>query len=295
MIRNGKEYELLSIDTIARMLDENGIRFDRMVVRDKFAMNLDMIGSLAGDSLLNRLRTPFHVNDIRIMRLVKGSVKIEINFHEYELKAGDIMMVKEDSYIELHDISEDTGGQAIAYSPERYPSNLQLNGKNTVKVTPTEKEWEEISRLLYMIYSTARHEPYRKDAVEPMVTSLVNNILYMSHPERSHPAYTAAEHLYHRFMDELNRNVSGKMPAKHYAEKLCVTPQYLSRIVSQVSGKTVSHWINKATIMKARILLRDTSKTISEISEVLGFPNDSFFCSFFKRETGQTPTSYRKL
>ena len=294
MIRNGKEYELLSIDAIARMLDENGIHFDRMILRDNFAMNLDMARSRAGDSLLRKILTPFHVNDIRIMRLVKGRVRIEINFHEYELNAGDIVMIKEDSYLELHEISEDTEGQAIAYSPEKYPTNLHLSGKNTIKITPTEKEWDEIIRLLYTIYSTARLEPYKKDVVEPMVTALVNDILYIAQPENSYSAASAAEQLYNRFMDELNTNLSGKKTAKYYAERLCVTPQYLSRIVSQVSGKTVSYWINKATIMKARILLRDTSKTISEISELLGFPNDSFFCRFFKRETGQTPTSYRK-
>ncbi|MBQ3249841.1 MAG: helix-turn-helix domain-containing protein, partial [Bacteroidales bacterium] len=39
---------------------------------------------------------------------------------------------------------------------------------------------------------------------------------------------------------------------------------------------------------------RDPSKTISEIAETLNFPNDSFFCRFFKRETKQTPTQYRR-
>lgn len=277
------------------MLDENGIHFDRMIVRDRFAMNLDMTASVAGENLFNKLSTPFHINDTRMIRLIRGRARIEVNFHEYELKPGDILIMKEDSYLELHEISDDTEGQAIAYSPEKYPSNLQLTGKNTVKFTPTEDEWEEISRYFYMIYSTARHEPYRKDAVEPMVTALVNNIFHMAHPESGQSASTAAEHLYSRFMDELNQNPEGKLSARHYAEKLCVTPQYLSRIVSQVSGRTVSQWINKVVIMKARILLRDTSKTISEISDMLGFPNDSFFCRFFKRETGQTPTSYRRM
>lgn len=294
MIRNGKEYELLSIDAIARMLDENGIRFDRMIVRDRFAMNLDVTCSIAGDTLMHRLRTPFHINDIRIMRLVRGCVRIEINFQEYELNAGDVLMVKEGSYIELHEISEDTEGQAIAFSPEKYPTNLHLTGKSAVKVTPSEEQEEEIGRQLSMIYSLARGEPYKKDVVEPMVTSLVNNIMYMADPENGYSAASAAKRLYDRFMDELNNNVSGKKSARYYAEKLCVTPQYLSRVVSQVSGKTVSQWINKAVIMKARIHLRDRSKTISEISDILGFPSDSFFCRFFKRETGQTPTACRK-
>lgn len=294
MKKNGKEFVSLSVDSIVKMLDDKGIRFDRMIVHDSFAMNLDMVKALAGDTLINRLRTPFHVSDIRIMRLVRGEVTMEVNFQKYTLHAGDIMMVNEDSYMELHEVSDDTKGQAIAFSPGKYQTNLQLYGLNTIIIRPTESEWEEISRHMYMIYSLAKTEPYRKDVVEPVVAALVNNILLISSSGKEQTPASAPELLFNRFMDELNRNFSIKLPASCYAEKLCVTPQYLSRVVSQISGRTVTQWINKAVVMKARICLRETSMTVSEVSDELGFPNDSFFCRFFKRETGQTPTAYRR-
>lgn len=58
--------------------------------------------------------------------------------------------------------------------------------------------------------------------------------------------------------------------------------------------KPASEWISKAVITEVKVLLKDTDKPISEISDILNFPTDSFFCRFFKKETGVTPTQYRK-
>ena len=44
----------------------------------------------------------------------------------------------------------------------------------------------------------------------------------------------------------------------------------------------------------ARVLLKQSEKTVLQISEDLGFPNAPFFCRYFKRETGMTPSEYRE-
>ena len=62
----------------------------------------------------------------------------------------------------------------------------------------------------------------------------------------------------------------------------------------EVSGKTASEWIDKAVVLDARILLRDPTKTVSAVADALGFPNDSYFCRYFRRQTGQSPTEYRR-
>jgi AraC-like DNA-binding protein len=41
------------------------------------------------------------------------------------------------------------------------------------------------------------------------------------------------------------------------------------------------------------LMLRDTNKTVKEISDSLGFPNSSFFGQFFRRQAGMTPLDYR--
>ena len=60
-----------------------------------------------------------------------------------------------------------------------------------------------------------------------------------------------------------------------------------------LAGVTAKDWIDRATITLAKVMLRHTTKNISQISDELHFPNDSFFCKYFKRLTGHTPLGWR--
>ena len=79
----------------------------------------------------------------------------------------------------------------------------------------------------------------------------------------------------------------------YYADKMCVTPKYLSKIVKEASGRSVPEWLSELLILDAKNMLRHTNMTIKEISACLNFPSQSFFFRFFKNHTGQTPTQYR--
>ena len=65
-------------------------------------------------------------------------------------------------------------------------------------------------------------------------------------------------------------------------------------VIRQQKSHTVMSWINRTTVMEAKVLLRHTDRTITDISEALHFPNDSFFCKYFKRLIGMTPRRYRE-
>ena len=79
-----------------------------------------------------------------------------------------------------------------------------------------------------------------------------------------------------------------------YAEQLCLASHYLSPLIREASGESPSTWITKAVISEAKVLLKQSDKTVLQISEELGFPNAPFFCRYFKRETGMTPSEYRE-
>lgn len=73
---------------------------------------------------------------------------------------------------------------------------------------------------------------------------------------------------------------------------------YMSRTVlyskfKAITGTTIAAYINDYRLRRARTMLRDTSLSISEISEKLGFSSQRYFSTFFKDRTGTTPTSYR--
>ena len=78
-----------------------------------------------------------------------------------------------------------------------------------------------------------------------------------------------------------------------YADQLCITNDYLSRIVKQVSGRTVGDFINQMLLMESCYLLRTTSLSISQIAERLHFAAPAAFTHFFTRMKGISPREYR--
>ena len=54
------------------------------------------------------------------------------------------------------------------------------------------------------------------------------------------------------------------------------------------------YWLNRATLIQAKVLLKKKNMLVSEVADRLNFPSQSAFGYFFKRETGMTPTEYQK-
>ncbi|MBQ7472047.1 MAG: AraC family transcriptional regulator [Prevotella sp.] len=80
-----------------------------------------------------------------------------------------------------------------------------------------------------------------------------------------------------------------------YASELCITTTYLSRVVRQVSGgRTVVDYINQMLLMEATFLLRQTSMSITQISDQLHFAEVTTFARFFNRMKGMNPREFRK-
>lgn len=79
-----------------------------------------------------------------------------------------------------------------------------------------------------------------------------------------------------------------------YASELCITTTHLSRIVRQITGRTVMDYINQMLLMEALWLLQTTDLPITTIADRLHFANQSSFSKFFTRMKGQSPMAYRR-
>lgn len=74
---------------------------------------------------------------------------------------------------------------------------------------------------------------------------------------------------------------------------LNITPKYFSVLIKKVSGKTAGEWIDEYVLLEARALLKSRQYTVQQVSDMLSFPNQSFFAKYFKAHTGLTPTQYQ--
>ncbi len=115
--------------------------------------------------------------------------------------------------------------------------------------------------------------------------------------------HSIREHRFPKRIEEIFLGFLGLLPqhfAEHhdigfYASELCITTTYLSRVVRQVSGgRTVVDYINQMLLMEAVFLLRQTSLSITQISDQLHFAEVTTFARFFNRMKGINPREFRK-
>ena len=95
------------------------------------------------------------------------------------------------------------------------------------------------------------------------------------------------------FLDFVQKHYKEERSVEFYADKLCLTPKYLSTVIRQTSGKTAGEWIDEYVVLEAKALLKSTKMTIQQISEELNFPSQSFFGKYFKRLSGVSPKEYK--
>lgn len=97
-----------------------------------------------------------------------------------------------------------------------------------------------------------------------------------------------------RLVALIEQHFRSERGVEFYADKLCLSPKYLSNLSKAVSGYTVQELVFKAIVREAISLLKNTQKSVLEISEELNFPNPSYFGTFFRKQTGMSPLQMRR-
>ena len=97
-----------------------------------------------------------------------------------------------------------------------------------------------------------------------------------------------------KYIKMVQENATQHRDLDFYADQLCITPKYLSHVVSKTTGKKALKWIEDYILVQAMDLLKSSEMTINQVSEQLNFLTQSDFCRFFRKNAGMTPSQYRK-
>lgn len=118
--------------------------------------------------------------------------------------------------------------------------------------------------------------------------------LQQNHTARDSDKYSQSYQLTEKFKELLANDFSKQREVTYYAEKLFVTPKYLSQVLKEQTGKTACELINEIVCLEAKVLLQVNELNASQVADHLNFANPSFFGKFFKRQTGMSTVEYRK-
>ena len=93
----------------------------------------------------------------------------------------------------------------------------------------------------------------------------------------------------------LSDNIRENLSISDIAKKLHISMYYLMHVFKKRTGITINEYKMALRIAKAKNLLRNTDKNISEISDICGFESLQYFSRAFKKAEGVVPSKYRAL
>lgn len=91
----------------------------------------------------------------------------------------------------------------------------------------------------------------------------------------------------------VSRNLGRRIALEEVADHLHLNASYFSRLFKKELGVTFIEYVTRMKMERAKELLDQTSHTVGEICEMLGYDNQSYFIKTFKAHAGSTPAEYR--
>lgn len=257
------------------------------------------------------LRYPCRVDAYVAAFCKQGSFKCSINLKEYEIHEGMMLLNLPQNIIRLESKPSEKAATLtiIAVSTrflDQFRSDISkmLNEAITILDNPCftlqADELNLVQEHIRLINCIIHSDyAYATESVSHLISSVfftfgsfLNQRLQKQSKEER-PASTRHKIVFERFVDLVTRHHLKERGVEFYADKLCITPKYLSKIVKETSGQSAPEWIDQYVILEAKQMLKHSDLCIKEISDELNFANPSFFFKYFKKHTGMTPNQYR--
>ena len=250
-------------------------------------------------------------NDGMIMALVKkGAIDIEINMQRHVMAKDSMVVIPHVAIIRFHCTEGESDIVVLAFSTDfLHLININFTAISIptfVDHSPAQQlephEYDLIMRYFDILGINANakvNEQVEVNIATSIVAAMVYQMVsfYYKHigEVSSSKGQRSCRNAYvHDFMKLAHVHFSRERSVGFYADKLCISPKYLSLLVKEVTGKSAARWIDELVLMEAKNLLRFSGKNVQQVAYALNFSNQSSFGKYFKHMTGQSPTEYQK-
>ena len=292
-------------------------------------MKQDGIKRASIDKLKSRFETSYYSEDMVITPLVmfrelddltaliqgvsigvtvSGTAKIKINGKLHELRPNTLFIFNENTVIEQVKTSIRSSGYMITYS-RQYLNSIQVDTQDLisiyhgfldepcVQIEPQEAAYiHDISKLMRSVLCDYAPTANRDKIIASLFAAMfhyVMGILQQHSNNGSNNVSNRPDELFNRFLDLLREHCSTERSVEFYAQKMGITPKYLSLILKKKSGRNASKLIDEAVVYEAKRLLKYSGLSINEIATKLNFASQSFFGKYFKQRVGVSPSRYK--
>ena len=267
-------------------------------------------------AILDMLKYPVRLDGYVIFFLKKGdgSFQLGFNLDTYEIHERSLLITAPGNIIRLSAYDENKIADSeliFALFSKDFVSNIHVDFDKTLQAAvrflespclTLNAEQLDIASDYFTLARKIIHS--QMDNKREIISSLLTSITYLavnlwrndiaSAKERQDMSSLRVNQTYEQFIALVSQHHNKERGMAFYADKMHITPRYLSKIIKQASGRSGPDWIDSFVVLEAKNLLKYTDKPVKEIVWQLNFPTPSVFNKFFKKHTNLTPSEYRK-
>lgn len=285
------------------------------IVNDNLSDDL-FVAEMHYETKMDIIEYPCRFHGYMAFFCIKGEFEVEINLKKFTIRKdsmfiytpGNIVRVtnidpqeKESVHFVVVAISEDLMSSTRFDFSKLYNESLRLLESPCIVINENEREL--CRKYFDLIQEVSK---MRMPNMRESVAALISSIFYLmgamwtdrltaAKKNGGEEVSTRSKIVLEDFLLLVRDYHTKERSLSFYADKLYLTPKYLSKLIKSVSGKSAHEWIDSFVILEAKNLLKYSDMSIKSIVYELNFPNQTTFYRFFKTKTGMTPSEYRKM
>lgn len=284
--------------------------FERIVNRDPrpYDINMMVMPGTLEDKHKNvdpskgipALRRVFNL----IYLLKSGEHDVQLGAEERWLKPNDLVIVPENTVYASRYIHQCTG-YCIHFRTEFIQPLLQgslaadfpyfdLEAEHIINVSD-EESFMLARSFRDIIAEHERFSPEKDHVLRNLIHILLLRMreIHRPHAKRMKEGATRAMELTNRFKHLVEKNFIEQRQVGWYAGRLGITPKHLGDVVKETIARTPRQVIADVLLLEAKVLLRSTDLSISQVAQQLRFDDQAHFAHFIKQRSGFSPTELR--
>ena len=239
--------------------------------------------------------------------VTEGHIILDNGGGEMIFTPNEMFVFYPGSPIYIHEASDDYRGiclicdEQMAHDTQAFrnlikASIIPISNYGNSKVTLSPSDAQRLRSLMLLIRQYIMQPlSLKNEILEQLYSVFINDLVSIQSFEKTRLSISRqSEEIFISFYTLLTSNYLEHRDLKFYADSLFITTTYLSRIVKQITGKTVMDCINELLAMEATRLLKSTAMTIEQIAYQLHFDTSASLDKFYKRMRGITPLAVRK-
>lgn len=236
--------------------------------------------------------------------MLEGTMNARIHFMEYEIKKNEVALVLPQLIIEPIRASDDAKMITIGLSMDflsgfpilrEFITNDQIRWQPIIRFRQEDQQLPQELAIVLQKFFLKVQSTKKTEVLQYLIIAIITFLSesYTDLAQTKNLPKSRKHEIIDNFYVLISKYASQQRNVKFYAEKLYLSPQYLTTLLKQETGKSILQWIDHVAMIHAKSLLKSSHLSVKEISHELHFGDTSLFCRYFKRHSGMSPKSFR--